>query len=95
LGEDARCFLAAFVECVTVQANPPAQYRLNVAEGFLAEARQKPGRPARGPVSENGARSPVNKHCDVLHEICCAPDEEVSCEKCHFATCVKWITQDI
>ena len=65
LGEDARCFLAAFVECVTVQANPPAQYRLNVAEGFLAEARQKPGRPARGPVSENGAKSPVNKHCDA------------------------------
>jgi hypothetical protein len=25
---------------VTVQANPPAQYRLNVAQGFLAEARQ-------------------------------------------------------
>ena len=40
LGEDARCFLAAFLECVTVQANPSAQYRLNVAQGFLLEARQ-------------------------------------------------------
>jgi hypothetical protein len=40
LEEHARSFLAAFLECVKVQANPPAQYRLNVAQGFLAEARQ-------------------------------------------------------
>jgi len=40
VGARARCLLVAFLECVTVQANPPAQYRLNVAQGFLAEARQ-------------------------------------------------------
>jgi hypothetical protein len=40
LGEDARRFLAVFLECMTVQANPPTQYRLNVAQGFLVEARQ-------------------------------------------------------
>jgi HEPN domain-containing protein len=40
LGEDPGCFLVAFLECVTVQANPSALYRLNVAQGFLAEARQ-------------------------------------------------------
>ena len=28
------------LECMTVQANPPTQYRLNVAQGFLVEARQ-------------------------------------------------------
>ena len=40
MGEGARSFLVAFLECMTVQGNPSAQYRLNVAQGFLAEARQ-------------------------------------------------------
>jgi len=56
LGEDARGFLAAFLECVTVQANPPARYRLNVAQGFLAEARQNlAARQWRACVGELGA----------------------------------------
>jgi len=32
--------MVALLECVSVQANPAAQYRLKVAQGFLAEAIQ-------------------------------------------------------
>jgi len=40
LGDAARRPVVAFLERVTVEANPSAQYRLKVAQGFLAEATQ-------------------------------------------------------
>lgn len=40
LGKASRRFLVAVLERVKVVPNPSAQYRLRVAQGFLAEARQ-------------------------------------------------------